>query len=116
MNEPELMTLDQVKQAFDTVVWVDRPFASNTSDQYALIVGYNNKEESILMTLPFYESGCRERFDYYTYGIRWRCWNLRPSEEDRKAIPWEKKTNYDFNPLEETINNIFGGIKNDSHN
>ena len=36
--------------------------------------------------------GFRASADYYSleeYGESWRCWNVRPTDEQRKAVPWK---------------------------
>ena len=37
-----------------------------------------------------YESLFNVNNDYNTgYGVKWRCWTSRPTDEQREAIPWE---------------------------
>lgn len=35
------------------------------------------------------------------YGKKWRCWNIRPSDEQRQNTPWEGENAIPVNPLQE---------------
>lgn len=39
--------------------------------------------------VDFYRPHCIDTLDYYAYGIVWRCWTSRPTDEQREATPWE---------------------------
>ena len=88
-QEPRVMTLEEVEDALDTVVWVDRPLIDNTSDEYALIDAYSRKTQIVELRYPFCDKDYRERADYATYGKTWRCWTSRPTDEQREAVKWE---------------------------
>lgn len=88
-NAPRVMTLEEVEEALDTVVWVDRPLFDNLSSEYALIDSYSRKLQIVELRYPFCDKDYRERSDYATYGKTWRCWTSRPTDEQRKAVKWE---------------------------
>lgn len=88
-QEPRVMTLEEVEDALDTVVWVDRPLLDNSSDEYALIDAYSRKTQIVELRYPFCDKDYRERADYATYGKTWRCWTSRPTDEQRKAVKWD---------------------------
>ena len=35
------------------------------------------------------------------YGKKWRCWNIRPSDEQRQNTPWEGENAIPVNPVPE---------------
>lgn len=89
VQEPRVMTLEEVEDAIDSVVWVDRPLFDNLSNEYALIDSYSRKLQIVELRYPFCDKDYRERSDYATYGKAWRCWTARPTDEQREAVAWE---------------------------
>ena len=85
-QKPRVLTLEEVEDALDTVVWVDRQQVENSSDEYALITAYSRKLGYV--DLKFIDGGWG-RFTYAWYGKTWRCWDKRPYEEERKAVKWD---------------------------
>ena len=83
-----VMMLEEVEDALDSVVWVDKPLFDNLSSEYALIDSYSRKLQIVELCYPFYDKDYRERSDYATYGKTWRCWTSRPTDEQREATPW----------------------------
>lgn len=88
-QEPHVLTIDQLEDALDTVVWLDMPGAENLADGYALIMAYSHKHECMFFDSPFGDSPSQDRLEYSEYGRSWRCWDRRPLEEQRKAVKWE---------------------------
>lgn len=88
-HEPHVLTIDQLEDALDTVVWLDMPGAENLADGYALIMAYSHKHECMFFDSPFGDSPSQDRLEYSEYGRSWRCWDRRPLEEQRKAVKWE---------------------------
>ena len=84
--KPRVLTLEEVEDALDTIVWVDRPQVENSSDEYALISSYSHKLGYV--DLKFIDEGWG-RFTYAWYGKTWRCWDKRPYDEERKAAKWD---------------------------
>ena len=65
-QEPRVLTLEEAQHA--EVVWVED---RETCNIYPCIVK-NNMNDSKL----------------YKYGIQWRVWSSRPTDEQREATPW----------------------------
>lgn len=85
-QEPRVMTLEEVEDALDTVIWVDRPDFDNSSDEYALIKSYSRKEG--YMTIAYFCGYHDATMFYNLYGKKWRCWDKRPTDEQREAVKW----------------------------
>ena len=66
-QEPRVMTLEEANAV--EVVWVED---RGTDTVFPCLVK-NNMNDSKL----------------YKYGIQWRVWSSRPSEEQRKAVKWD---------------------------
>ena len=64
--EPRVMTLEETRNC--EVVWAED---RSTREIYPCIVK-NNMNDSKL----------------YKYGVQWRCWTSRPTDEQREATPW----------------------------
>lgn len=95
-QEPRVMTLEELEDALDTVVWLDIPNTKNLADGYSLIMAYSHKNGFIFLESPFGDNPSQDRFEYKDYGITWRCWTSRPTDEQREATPWAEP------PKEET--------------
>ena len=87
-QEPRVMTLEELEDALDTVVWLDIPNTENLADGYSLIMAYSHKNGFIFLESPFGDNPSQDRFEYKDYGITWRCWTSRPTDEQRRKIPW----------------------------
>ena len=75
--KPHVLTLEEVEDALDTVVWVETIGSPNTSDWYALVDSYSRKYEKIC--LRFIVSYTEiDDYSYKNYGKTWRVWNKRP--------------------------------------
>ena len=85
-QKSRVLTLEEVEDALDTVVWVDRPQVENSSDDDALISGYSRKLGHVDLKFIDGDWGC---FTYAWYGKTWRCWDKRPYDEQRKAAKWD---------------------------
>ena len=64
---PRVMTLEEARNV--EVVWAED---RSTREIYPCIVK-NNMNDSKL----------------YKYGVQWRCWTSRPTDEQRKAVKWD---------------------------
>lgn len=89
-QEPRVMTLEEVENALDTVVWVDRPTAKNESKLFGLIQAYSRKFKFIQIKHIEMNMGEHMLYPYETYGKEWRCWDKRPTDEQRKATSWQQ--------------------------
>ena len=88
-QEARVMTLDQLEDALDTVVWLETPVSENLADGYSLIMAYSHKYGYMVFDSPFGDNPSQDRLEYSEYGRSWRCWDRRPSEEKRKVVKWE---------------------------
>ena len=88
-QEARVMTLDQLEDALDTVVWLETPVSENLADGYSLIMAYSHKYGHMLFDSPFGDNPSQDRLEYSEYGKSWRCWNKRPTDEQRQAVKWE---------------------------
>ena len=88
-KEPRLMTLEELENALDTVVWVEEPEFENFADHYALIMAYSHKVGFVRVSFGFAEMPVDCEYEYEDYGKKWRCWTQRPTDEQREAVKWE---------------------------
>ena len=86
--EPMVMTLEEVEDAIDTVVWVDRPTVKNESELFGLIQTYSRKFTFVQIKHIGMNMGEHMLYPYETYGKEWRCWTSRPDEKRREETPW----------------------------
>ena len=89
MRTARVMTLEELEDAIDTVVWVEEPEFENFADHYALIMAYSHKVGFVRVSFGFAEMPVDCEYEYEDYGKKWRCWTQRPTDEQRKAVPWE---------------------------
>ena len=89
-QEVRVMTLDQLEGALDTVVWLETPVSENLADGYSLIMAYSHVYGYMFFDSPFGDNPSQDRLEYSEYGRSWRCWDRRPSEEQRKAAKWNE--------------------------
>ena len=87
-QEPRVMTPDEVKNMPEkSVVWLELkpdeifkeeiyPFVGSGTGWYSCYCSAN--------TAPMFTDD-----DVEQYGVDFRCWTSRPTEEERKATPWE---------------------------
>lgn len=66
-DAPRVMTLEEARNV--EVVWAED---RSTREIYPCIVK-NNMNDSKL----------------YKYGVQWRCWTARPTEEQKEAVKWD---------------------------
>lgn len=92
-QEPMVMTLDEVAALPDgSIVWLE------DNDKPDVIVGLLRDvlltaNDHIVVAIHF-ATVRNQLLEVVTamaddYGIRWRCWTSRPTDEQREAIPWE---------------------------
>lgn len=96
---PRVMTLEELEDALDTVVWLDIPNTENLADGYSLIMAYSHKNGFIFLESPFGDNPSQDRFEYKDYGITWRCWTSRPTDEQREAVKWDEPPKEEQNAI-----------------
>lgn len=89
-QEPRVMTLEEIEDALDNVVWLDIPGAENLADGFSLIMAYSRKNGFVLLDSPFGDNPSQDRFEYTDYNKTWRCWTSRPTDEQRAVTPWSE--------------------------
>lgn len=88
-QEPRVMTLEEIEDALDTVVWVEEPQVENLADRYGLLEAYSHKAGFVDIFFGFSDPPVTDRYYYSDYGKTWRCWAYRPTDEQRKAVKWD---------------------------
>lgn len=88
-QETHILTIDHLEDALDTVVWLETPMSENLADGYSLIMAYSHKCGWMLFDSPFGDNPSQDRLEYSEYGKSWRCWNKRPTDEQRQEVKWE---------------------------
>lgn len=88
-QEAKALTVDQLEDALDAIVWLETPVSENLSDGYSLIMAYSHKYGYMYFDSPFGDNPSQDRLEYSEYGKSWRCWDKRPTDEQRKAVKWE---------------------------
>lgn len=88
-QEARVMTLEEIEDALDNVVWLDIPGAENLADGFSLIMAYSRKNGFVLLDSPFGDNPSQDRFEYTDYNKTWRCWTARPTDEQREAVKWD---------------------------
>lgn len=85
--EARVMTLEEVKANRLEPLWLDTQDGSYF--EWALWRAYDDEDR-----LRFYWGDDGESWRVQVppddYGKTWRCWTSRPTEAERKAVPWEK--------------------------
>ena len=81
---PHVMTLEEVKECdycwLETKSWPDR-------DEFLPVLWIPSDNEDVVVCFTNGRN-CDYACDTDTYNIDWRCWNTRPTEEQRKAVAW----------------------------
>lgn len=89
-QEAKVLTVDQLEDALDTVVWLETPVSENLADGYSLIMAYSHKYGYMFFDSPFGDNPSQDRLEYSEYGKSWRCWDKRPTDEQRQAVKWDE--------------------------
>jgi len=88
-QEANILTVNQLEDALDTVVWLETPVSENLADGYSLIMAYSHKYGYMYFESPFGDNPSQDILEYSEYGKSWRCWNKRPTDEQRQAVKWK---------------------------
>ena len=49
-------------------------------------------EEDNLIQIPYIGTEYKNWVELNEYGVAWRCWTARPTDEQRKAVSWDERT------------------------
>ena len=88
---PRVMTLEEVREDHDRVVWIECE-ASKTQNigQYRGQVYWHNSRVGMwerFVTMSFASDYLHRKSD--KYGKTWRCWTSHPSPEQMASTPWD---------------------------
>lgn len=84
-QEPRVLTLEKIQSGTVEVAWLE------CSDKEEVRAGLwfkrinEGEDEGIIIHVLDGFEGLRTE----VYGKTWRCWSARPTEEQRKAVPWD---------------------------
>jgi len=91
-QEPRVMTLEEIdnmlaesSEEYNKIFWAEVKSRTRYSfGVFQLSILDDDDYEALLL-------GCSWSALYRrsSYGIRWRCWTSRPTDEQREATPWE---------------------------
>lgn len=90
-QEPQVMTLHEIddviniaSEEYKRIFWAEvRSKTRKSFGVFQLDIASEDCYEALLLGCSW--PACYKRS---TYGIRWRCWTSRPSDEQRKAVKW----------------------------
>ena len=88
-RKPRLMTLEEVIKS-EGAFWLE--FCEEDNDDY-IRYGYAFFSSSTPYAIEIIaQDSFRPLYAFITneYGVRWRCWTTRPTNEQSKSTPWEK--------------------------
>lgn len=86
-QEPKVMTLSGVRNLKEsTPVWLEDVDKKDVIG--ALFMGDYSVMKCVDFAIVRNWEFERVMADYMDYGIRWRCWTSRPTDEVRRATPW----------------------------
>lgn len=86
--EVKILTLTEVEDELDSVIWLDEPGIKNTDDSFCLVTMYSRIHSEMGLRRIFSDE--TEQFPYAEYGRTWRCWNRRPWDDMRAGEPWKE--------------------------
>lgn len=101
-QQPRVLTLEEMKSLstanddtlFDrdmTFVWLEAAadgYINITRPTYSFNPEWGNEDDSFYVYYMGTDVG--DRLRSCDYGKTWRCWNTRPTDEQRKATPWNE--------------------------
>ena len=86
-QQARVLTKTEIADFLDNIVWYETKEQDNTSDYFALVEDYSRGHESVWLQLISCDRN--NRLSTADYGINWRVWSARPTDEQRKAEPWK---------------------------
>ena len=85
-HEPRIMTLEELRQAKDVWVWMERRFDSFKGRPYNIEAEFHTSVDKdgnhFFVDRASRPEECYEKM--------WRCWNNIPTDEQRKNMPWKE--------------------------
>lgn len=86
-QQPRVLAKTEIADFLDNIVWYETKDQDNSSDYFALVEDYTLKHEAVWLQLISCDRN--NRLSTADYGINWRVWSARPTDEQRKAEPWK---------------------------
>ena len=83
-HKPKILEIEQLEDWMDAVWFEDKEEGMCFA---ALIANTSSFDVTIVHTEPGLPTRCDWLNEFY--GIDWRCWSTRPTDEQRKAEPWK---------------------------
>lgn len=83
-QEPRVLTLEETIALCGEPVWLEEDTLQGSHGAWGVVKGLHEQYKAVNI------GGAR--FTYWPrakYGISWRCWSARPTEEQRKAAKWD---------------------------
>lgn len=84
---PRVLSLEELIQAKRCWVWMERRGGGFAGKPYAVEpqfhVGQDDRGNQFFMDRASRPNEC--------YGFEWRCWNVEPSEDERKIAAWKRR-------------------------
>lgn len=84
-QEPRVLTVEEIRSGTVEVAWIE------DADKAEMIPGIwfrlSNEGGDEAVDIHIRDGFVGARLE--VYGKLWRCWTSRPSEEQRKAVPWD---------------------------
>ena len=88
-QEPRVLRLEELFSLSEEPVWLE-PKSGKSYTGWVLLDsvrdGTGKADTKLRLTRPVRVMVCP---NIDLYGIKWRCWTSRPSDEVRRATPWE---------------------------
>lgn len=92
-QEPRVMTLGEALRADWCFVEIRKYLRSGDLFYYDTFSGILVENSGIYV---IHKRGTSAYVDVDRYGIDWRCWTSRPTDEQRRAIPWNAQEQRDY--------------------
>lgn len=84
-QEPRVLTLEEIRSGTVEVVWLEDADKPNVIPGIWFRLSNEGGDEAVDIHVVDGFVGARLE----VYGKLWRCWTARPTEEQRKAVPWD---------------------------
>lgn len=84
-QEPRVMLLEEAPKA--DVCWLEWRKRGRKPVACRVFIRWNNVGDKVAWGYRFFEEPTI--YSIRKYGKDWRCWTSRPTDEQRKATPWE---------------------------
>ena len=81
---PRVLALEELAQAKNLWVWMERRFCGFAGKPYAVEPEYHTGQDD--RGNQFFSDRASMPNEYY--GVKWRCWSAEPGEEQRRNTKW----------------------------